>query len=411
MKAVVMSWKSTTPMNERIKFIARYLAREETVTELCEEFGISRKSGYKWIERYNEGGAEALAERSRAPLTHPHAYPDEVVASLVALRQGHETWGARKLLAILRRRHPELALPAPSTVNEMLSKRGLLKRRRPKRRSSKYSEPLRVYSSPNAVWCADFKGHFEVAERRCHPLTITDGYSRFLLGCEALAQPTTVPTQKVFERVFREYGLPDVIRTDNGTPFSTLTIAGLSPLAVWWLRLGILPERILPGRPDQNGRHERMHRTLKAEATRPPSSSFRAQQRRFDDFREAYNYERPHEAIGQRFPAELYKRSLRRFPSRLPEFDYPEHFVVERAYSNGHVRLNNITWYVSTAVANELIGFEPLGEKRWRVYCGKLALGVIDSRHTRALKHERAGRTLPLDGFIWDKQKKKRQRQ
>lgn len=389
-------------MNERIKFIARHLADELTFTALCEEFDISRKTGYKWVERYDEGGAAALVERSRAPLTHPHAYPDDVVNTLVALRQQRPRWGARKLLVLMRRLHPKLKLPEPSTVNEMLSRRGLLvSKGRSKNSSSGYREPLRNYDAPNTVWCADFKGHFQVGAARCHPLTITDGYSRFLLGCHGLRQPRVGPSKLVFERVFRNYGLPDVIRTDNGPPFSSLAIAGLSELAVWWLRLGIMPERILPGRPDQNGRHERMHRTLKAETAHPAKSSSRAQQQRFDEFRQEYNFERPHEGIGQRTPSELYKRSSREFPSRLPEPEYPSHFVVERAYSNGHVRLDGISWYVSTSLKNELLGMEPLSDDRWCVHFAKLPLGILDPKHHRTLKHERVGRTLPLDGVIW----------
>ena len=390
-------------MNERIKFIARYLTGEASIVALSDEFGISRKTAYKWIDRYDEGGAAALEERSRAPLSSPHAYSNELVAELVALRKAHPTWGARKLLAVLRRQDRKRVLPAPSTVNEMLSKRGLLKARRRRVRSTKYAEPLRVYDAANSVWCADFKGHFDVGGRRCHPLTITDGYSRFLLDCRGLLSTHTVPTRKVFEAVFREYGLPDAIRTDNGVPFSTLTVAGLSPLAVWWVRLGIRPERILPGRPDQNGRHERMHRTLKAETARPPRSSFRAQQRRFDGFRHEYNHERPHEAIGQRPPAELYAPSTRRYPSRLPDLEYPSHFDVQRTYSNGHIFLNGVSWYISTALKSELVGFEPLADDRWRVYFGPLALGILDPRYTRKLTSTRVGRVLPFDGFIWNK--------
>lgn len=390
-------------MNERIKFIARYLAGEDSVTALCGDFGISRKTAYKWIQRYDADGASGLEERSRAPLTHPLAYPDATVAELLTLRREHVTWGARKLLAVLERRRPELLLPAPSTLNDMLKKHGLVNARRRRRRSTKYGEPLRAYAAPNAVWCADFKGHFPVARRRCYPLTITDGFSRFLLACDGLGLPRLSPTKQVFERVFRQYGLPDVIRTDNGAPFSTLAIAGLSPLAVWWLRLGIIPERILPGRPDQNGRHERMHRTLKNETARPPHSSFRAQQRRFDEFRLEYNQERPHEALEQRTPSELYKPSQRRFPSRLPEPEYPSHFLVERAYSNGHVRFDKTTYYVSTALKNELVGIEPLPDDRSRVHFGPLALGILDPRHTERSLQGRVGRALPLDGFIWDK--------
>jgi transposase InsO family protein len=389
-------------MNERIKFIARYLTNELTFTALCDEFGISRKTGYKWVDRYDEGGASALEERSRAPLTHPHAYSDDIVNSVVAVRQEFPRWGARKLLVLLRRRYPNVKFPEPSTVNDMLSKRGLLTvKGRSRKPSSEYKTPLRNYDAPNSVWCADFKGHFSVGGTRCHPLTISDGHSRFLLECQALRKPHFPPVKLVFERVFRNYGLPEFIRTDNGPPFSSLAIAGLSELAVWWLRLGVMPERILPGRPDQNGRHERMHRTLKAETASPPESSLSRQQRRFNEFRQEYNFERPHEGIGQRTPSELYKRSSREFPAKLPEPEYPRHFIVERAYSNGQIRHDGITWYVSTSLAGELLGIEPLSDGRACVYFAALPLGILDPKHHRELKHSRAGRTLPLDGTSW----------
>jgi len=389
-------------MNQRIKFIARYLTNEATFTALCDEFEVSRKTGYKWVNRYDAGGASALEERSRAPLTHPHAYSDDIVTSVVAVRQEFPRWGARKLLALLQRRYPDTKFPEPSTVNDMLSKRGLLAMKgRSKTLSSEYKTPLRNYDAPNSVWCADFKGHFPVGGRRCHPLTVSDGYSRFLLECHALKWPRFAQSKLVFERVFRNYGLPEFIRTDNGPPFSSLAVAGLSDLAVWWLRLGIMPERILPGRPDQNGRHERMHRTLKAETASPAESSFSRQQRRFNEFRQLYNFERPHEGIGQRTPSELYKRSSREFPTRLPEPEYPSHFAVERAYSNGHVRHDGISWYVSTSLKGELLGLESLSDGRWCVYFSKLPLGILDPKHHRDLKHERVGRVLPLDGVVW----------
>jgi putative transposase len=385
-------------MNERVKFIAKHLTGEQSMSALCAEFGISRKCGYKWLARYDEGGAAALEERSRAPLTHPHAYAPDVAAAFVELRRAHPTWGARKLLAVLERRGTT-PLPAPSTVNAMLDKEGLLKARRRRVRSSKYREVLRAYDAPNSVWCADFKGHFEVAGQRCHPLTVTDGYSRYLLGCRALKRPRGAPTRAAFEAVFREYGLPDAIRTDNGSPFATLTLASLSTLAVWWLRLGIRPERIAPGRPDQNGRHERMHRTLKAETTRPPRTTFAAQQRCFDSFRREYNQDRPHEALGQRPPADLYHSSARPYPRRLPEPEYPPHFLVERAYDSGAIRLDNVTWYLSNCLRQELVGLEPLPEDCWRVHFGPLALGILDPRHARDRGYDRVGRALPLDGL------------
>jgi len=319
-------------MNERVKFIARYLQNEEPFAALCADAGISRKTGYKWVERYDEGGVGALVDQSRAPRSHPHAIPAAVIDVLVALRRRHPRWGPRKLLAWLRRQDPGRAWPVPSTVGHMLRERGLVRPRRRHRYSAPYAERLRDYAGPNAIWCADFKGHFLVGDKRCHPLTIMDGFSRYLLRCQALKRPMFAQTRSVFESAFREFGLPQTIRTDNGAPFSTLAAGGLSRLAVWWIRLGIRPERILPGRPDQNGRHERMHSTVKADTARPPRSSFRTQQRAFEAFRREYNHERPHEALSYDTPAARYAPSSRPYPRQLPELEYPAHFRLERVY-------------------------------------------------------------------------------
>ena len=314
-----MPWDETNRMNERVRFIGSYLEDLEPFSCLCERYGVSRKTGYKWVVRYESDGVAGLEERSRAPLLHPHAVADEVLDKILRARKKHPRWGPRKLRVILQRHYPELALPAASTIGEVLRKNGLIQKRRRIRRSSPYGERLGDYGKPNSVWCADFKGHFPVSGERCHPLTVSDGCSRYLLACRSLRRPLFAPSQKVFESVFREFGLPDTIRTDNGAPFSTLAPGGLSRLAVWWIRLGIRPERIQPGRPDQNGRHERRHRTLKSETAKPPRASFRAQQRAFDRFREEYNEIRPHEALGQEVPASRYQPSNRPYPRQLPQ--------------------------------------------------------------------------------------------
>ena len=403
-----MPWKEMSPMSERVKFVAAMLEGEESFTELCERFGISRKQGYQWKERYEQGGVEGLAERSRAPLSHPQAISSDVAQLLVNARKAHPTWGPRKLVVLLRRRNPKLDLPAASTVGELLKKRGLVGRRKRVRRSDLFGTELGSYDAPNRVWCADFKGHFAVGDGRCHPLTVTDGFSRYLLCCKAQTRPLSSPTQRNFENTFREYGLPDAIRTDNGPPFSTLAPAGLSRLAVWWIRLGIRPERIMPGRPDQNGRHERMHRTLKAETARPPRSSFRAQQRRFDQFQNEYNNERPHEALGQVTPSSLYTPALRAFPSKLPEPDYPSHFRVYRAYPNSVVTWRNIQWYTSSCLKNELIGLEEVDDDRCKVFFGHLLIGVLDARNTHMIRSRRNfGCMVRADGEI---QKRSRRR-
>ena len=263
-----------------------------------------------------------------------------------------------------------------------------------------YAERLAAYAAPNAIWCADFKGHFAVGDARCHPLTIMDGFSRYLLRCQALPRPLYALARTVFESAFREFGLPQTIRTDNGAPFSTLAAGGLSRLAVWWIRLGIRPERILPGRPDQNGRHERMHSTLKAETARPPRSSFRAQQRAFQTFRHEYNHERPHEALAYETPAAQYEPSPRAYPRQLPQPEYPAHFRVERAYPNGVISFRETQWYLTNCLAGELVGLEEVDENRWTVYFGPVELGVLDVRNAKARGPRQFGLLVRSDGAI-----------
>ncbi|MGZ6358712.1 MAG: integrase core domain-containing protein [Bdellovibrionota bacterium] len=395
-----MPWNQTDPMNERVKFIAGYLEGEFTFSELCEDYGISRKTGYKWVERYQASGVTALEDLSRAPKSHPLSVPEELVREILQLRRKHPRWGPRKLLVLLKRRSSDLMhLPAASTVGEILKRNGLVqKKRRRVRRSSLYTDRLGGYESPNSIWCADFKGHFPVGGARCHPLTITDGFSRFLIRCQALPRPLSEPSRKIFEAAFREFGLPTAIRTDNGAPFSTLAPGGLSRLAIWWIRLGIRPERIMPGRPDQNGRHERMHRTLKAETARPPRNSFRSQQRAFDQFREEYNQIRPHEALHQAVPASIYQPSNKRFPEKLPEPEYPDHFRVERTYPNGVITIGKIQWYLSGCLKGELVGLEEVDNDRWKVYFGPVPLGILDLQNLLEKGARQFGYLIRTDG-------------
>ena len=395
-----MPWNETEPMNERVKFIARYLQKDEPFNALCEHAGVSRKTGYKWVERYERGGVAALVDRSRAPLSHPHAVSAAVVDAIVAMRHRHPRWGPRKLLAVLRRHEPSRVWPVASTVGDILRLRGLVRRRRRRRYSAPYAERLAEYAAPNAIWCADFKGHFAVGNARCHPLTIMDGFSRYLLRCHALPRPLFAPSRQVFESAFREFGLPQTIRTDNGAPFSTLAAGGLSRLAVWWIRLGIRPERILPGRPDQNGRHERMHRTLKAETARPPRASFRAQRRAFETFRHEYNHERPHEALADDTPASRYEPSPRAYPRQLPHPEYPAHFRVERVYPNGVISLRETQWYLTNCLAGELVGLEEVDDDRWRVSFGPIELGVLDVRNAKARGARQFGLLVRSDGAV-----------
>jgi transposase InsO family protein len=405
-----MPWLDTNPMNERVKFIAACLARDgsnETFAELCDRFGISEKSGYKWLKRYGEGGVANLAERSRAPRSHPHSVVQEVVDVLLAARRRHPRWGPRKLIAVVARHQPGLELPAASTVGVLLKKHGLIGKPRRKRRSVPYGDRLRAYDAPNDVWCADFKGHFPVGGERCSPLTITDGFSRYILRCQALRHSLYASVRRAFEATFVEFGLPNAIRTDNGAPFSTLAPGGLSRLAIWWIRLGIRPERILPGRPDQNGRHERMHLTLKAECCLPPRSSFRAQQRAFDSFRNEYNHERPHEALGQEVPASRYQPSVRRMPARLAELEYPSHFQVARTYPNGVISFERTQWYLSGCLKNEIVGLEEVSDGRWRVHFGPVVLGILDVRNMKERRDRNFGTLVRFDGEVTRKRRRR----
>lgn len=392
-----MPWHKTNPMNERVRFISSYLEGEEPFVELCELFGISPKTGYKWLKRYESEGVEGMVERSRAPHAHPNAVAPNLVMEILKARNKHPRWGPRKLLVILQRQYPELVFPATSTIGEILRRNGLIVGRRKRRRSSPYGERLRSYDSPNSVWCADFKGHFPVNGKYCYPLTISDGYSRYLLACTAQSSPRHAPTRRAFERVFREFGIPDAIRTDNGSPFSSLAAGGLSRLAVWWIRLGIHPERIMPGRPDQNGRHERMHETLKAETARPPRTNFRNQQKAFDLFRYEYNEVRPHEALGQEVPASLYQPSNRPYPSRVPEPEYPDHFHIARAYPNGVISFGGVQWYLTPVLAGELVGLEPLPDHRWKFFFGTIPLGIADLQNVKKRQCRNFGRLVPTE--------------
>ncbi|WP_376767570.1 IS481 family transposase [Leptospira weilii] len=382
-----MPWKKVSPMDEKVKFIAAVCNGSVSITSLCETFGISRKTGYKWLNRYRQEGPNGLLDRSKSPHTNPNRVSFAEERFILALRKRHPTWGPKKLLVILEKDNPEITWPSASTIGNILQKRGLVKSRKKKREMIARSFPFQGYDHPNAVWCADFKGDFKLKDGiRCYPLTISDGYSRFLLCCKGLSGTKTYDTKKEFERCFREYGLPNAIRTDNGVPFAAGL--GMSLLSTWWIKLGILPERIRPGKPQENGRHERMHRTLKAEAVYPIRSSMKQQQKSFDRFRAEYNFERPHEALGQKTPSQLYKHSTRIFPNRIPEIRYPDHFEI-RKVDDGCFYWKNQRYFITKSLAGERIGFEPVEDGLWRIYFSFVTIGYFDERIrkvTRTLK-------------------------
>src|SRR3954471_7400006 len=348
-----MPWQEWSPVNLRMRFVTDWQAGCWTMTELCADYQISRKTGYKWVARHDTSGAAGLHDHSSRPHHSPQATAPKVVAALVALRQRHPRWGAKKLLAIARRQDGTAAWPSRSTVCDLLKAHGLVPPRRrrddPRRRPA---SPLAPIGAVNEVWTTDFKGHFRTGDGvYCYPLTLRDGFSRFVLRCDALPGPTYAATRQRFERAFTEYGLPERIRSDNGSPFASTGVGRLSRLSVWWMRLGIVPERIALGHPEQNGSHEQFHSVLKTETARPPAAHARAQQRRFTRFCAEYNHERPHEALQQVVPASCYHASPRPVPRVVPPLEYPGHLEVRRVSTIGQVSWRGAPLFISEALA------------------------------------------------------------
>jgi len=379
-----MPWKETRVMDQKIQMIGKWLSGEYSITELSRMYEVSRKTLYRWIERYDSDQCSGLQERSRRPLVMPRATPVEMVAEILAAKSQHEHWGSRKVLAWLSSHQPDRRWPAASTTSEILKRHGMVHARQKRHHTPPYSQPFLKSNQPNEVWCADFKGQFRLGGGSlCYPLTVTDSYSRYLLGCCGLAHPAYLPTRASFERTFREYGLPMAIRTDNGVPFASVGLGGLSSLAVWFVKLGVRPERIEKAHPEQNGRHERMHRTLKAEAISPPRKSMNEQQRAFDRFRAVYNNDRPHEALGQKPPATVYRDSTKEYTAKLPEVEYPTSFSVRQVKDNGDFKWKGTELYLSGALAGELIGLKQVDNDTWKIYFNFYPLGLLDERTLR----------------------------
>jgi putative transposase len=384
-------------MDERLRFVARLLDGEKMAV-LCREFDISRKTGYKIYQRYKDSGLEGLTDRSRRPYRQANQLPLQIEKLIVRLKRERPSWGAPKIREKLRRLHSDIPTPAISTVHAVLDRQGLVSRGR-KRRYKAQGTPLSRPLCPNDLWCADYKGEFMLADHRyCYPLTISDFASRYLLSCEALSTTQEVYAFTVFERVFKQFGLPQAIRTDNGVPFASAhALFGLSKLAVWWLRLGIHIERIKPGHPEQNGRHERMHLTLKKEATKPAAQNFLQQQAKFDDFIDCYNQERPHQALDMKYPVELYLPSPRPYHG-LDELHYPFHDRTITVTQCGRICFGRRKINLSTVFAGQNVGVKEVSDKIWLVSFMDYDLGFFDHETGRLGTAENpfAAKVLPM---------------
>ena len=389
-----MSWKESDVTEQRVAFIREWKTQRWTIAELCRRYEVSRQCGYKWLGRYQQQGLEGLYDRSRAPHQPANQVSSEMEGKILAARGADPQFGAAKLQIKLREQaHIERVgrVPAASTIGEILRRHGLTVNRKRRSRVEPRGEPLAHADQSNAVWCADFKGWFRTQDgSRCDPLTISDAYSRYLLRCQIVPVSDFESCRRLFEAGFREYGLPQALRTDNGPPFGApVSCWGLSRLAVWWIKLGIRPERIAPGRPDQNGRHERMHRTLKQHTASPAAANLRAQQRVFDKFRHQYNEQRPHQALGQRVPASFYQRSARSYPSRLKEVEYGEGLVLRRVQSGEFCwKVDRV--FLTRVLDGETIGLEAIDERYWRVWFSFYELGIFDGQEKRMVPPRKA---------------------
>jgi len=385
-----MPWKVSGVVEKRKQFVAEYESEQWTMTELCRRYGITRPTGYAVLQRYAERGEAGLEEGSRAARWHPNQTAAEIEEQVLELRREHMRWGPRTLKARLQRLHPEVSWPAASTIGSLLEREGLTRHRPKRRKVAPYTEPLAAATAPNRVWCADFKGWFRTQDgERIDPLTISDAHSRYLLRCQAVEATDTARVQAIFEAVFRECGMPEAIRSDNGPPFASRAIAGLSRLAVWWMKLGIVPERIEAGHPEQNGRHERMHRTLKQDLR--PAEDWRAQQRELDRFRRDYNQVRPHEALGMQTPASVYEPSPRAYPRQVPEIEYPDTMLVRTIQSHGHFRWKKHDVFLSEVLWGERVGLLPFDDGCYSVYFAHVPVALFEER-TRKTYRLPAGR-------------------
>jgi putative transposase len=376
-----MPWKENKTMDLRVQLIHDH-EEGESIAALSEIYGVARKTIYKWLERHDAAGVAGLADRSRAPQHTPNKLSEDVIAEIIATRQ-RWNWGPRKLRVKLVAAQPKIRWPAESTIGEVLKRAGLTHRRKPRVRTPPYGQPFASIDAANQTWCADFKGWFRTADgTRCDPLTITDAHSRYLLRCQITPKADSIHVAAIFDAAFREYGLPLVIHTDNGVPFASRAPGGLSRVSMRWVKLGIVPQRSRPASPQDNGRHERMHSTLKQATLQPPERNARRQQDAFDRFLQEYNHDRPHEALEDATPASCYTASWRQMPRRVPELDYGEDVMVRRISQQGSLKVNGERTFVSEIFAHEWMGLRALDERYSAVLYGPVTVGFLDTfRH------------------------------
>ena len=388
-----MPWKVSDVYDQRVRFVSAALRGDLSLAALCRAYGISRETGYKWIERYHRSGWAGLEDASRAPHRQARAMAPDVAAAIVALRRAHPFWGPKKLRAVLEREHPGAVWPALSTIGDLLHREGLIVPRARRRAAHVVTQPFAAAEAPNDLWCIDFKGWFRTRDgQRCDPLTVTDAVSRYLLGCEIVV-PNGSEVAQACERLFREHGLPRAMRMDNGAPFASAAPAGLSRLSIGWVKLGIQLERIEPGSPQQNGRHERMHRTLKQETSQPPAADPAEQQARFDWFRAEFNEQRPHEALDQTTPASHYRASPRPYPAKIEEPWYDADHQVRRVRTDGTIKWRGDYIFLSEALVGETVGLTEIDEDQWLIRFADLDLGLLSpSRKFHRFTAARPGR-------------------
>lgn len=390
-----MPWKVKEPMDERVNMIADWKSGSYSITELAVIYGVSRKTIYKWTDRYDGHGIDGLKELSRAPDNHPNQIEEEIIEELITEKMNHVKWGPKKLLVYLQKSKPDMQWPSVCTVEKWLRRYGLVKKRKYRRRVPPYSEPFLGCDVPNKVWSADFKGQFKMGDGGwCYPLTVSDNMSRYLLVCRGVESPSYNETHKWFEWAFRTYGLPEAIRTDNGTPFAGRGVTGLSRLSIWLIKLGIIPERIACGKPQQNGRHERMHRTLKEETATPPMANMNRQQMRFEEFRREYNDERPHEALHMMTPSGMYQSSSRRYPEKIIGPQYDERMDVRKVRESGEIGFRSNYYYLSEALSGERVGLVEISDGQYEVRFGFQPICMIDLKELKVRSIQK--KVLPM---------------